>query len=63
MSKPSPIDLQRDLKGISYPATRDELIRCAEQNHADQSVTEKLKSLSKQRFEGPDDVSKEIFGK
>jgi Protein of unknown function (DUF2795) len=63
MPEPSPIDLQRDLKGIKYPASRDELVKIAERNKADKDITERLRSLPEKRFEGPDDVSREMFGK
>ncbi|HEX4789370.1 MAG TPA: DUF2795 domain-containing protein [Actinospica sp.] len=61
MSEINPIDLQKALKGATYPAGREDLVGCAESNHADGLLVEKLRQLPDQRFEGPNDVQKEVF--
>lgn len=59
----SPIDLQKALGGIEYPTDRETLVKRAKENKADKAVTERLAHLDKERFDGPDDVSKAVFGK
>jgi len=52
----NPIELQKHLKGISYPASKDELVQTAEANGASEEILEALRSASSEHFEGPDDV-------
>jgi Protein of unknown function (DUF2795) len=50
------IDVQKHLKGMDYPATRDEVVAKAEENGAGDDIVEQLRSMSADRFTGPDDV-------
>jgi hypothetical protein len=52
----NPIEVQKALKGIDYPASKDELVQTAEQNGAPQDVVEELRSLEDNQFDGPDRV-------
>jgi Protein of unknown function (DUF2795) len=52
----NPIEVQKQLKGMSYPASRDELVATAEDNGADNELLGQLRGLSKSEFSGPDDV-------
>jgi len=52
----NPIDVQKHLGGMNYPASRDELVAKAEQNGASDEVLEPLRSLPRDEFDGPDDV-------
>lgn len=56
----NPIQLEKYLKGVNYPASKNDLIKQAEQNGADQKVLETLKQLPDQKFEGPTGISKAI---
>lgn len=62
MSKPNPIELQKYLFGVDYPARRDDLVRAAERNGADKDTLETVRSLPDRTYEGPSGVSKEIGG-
>lgn len=62
MGKPNPIDVQKALKGASYPSDRQSLVEQAEKNHADRALVDKVAGLRRDRFDGPNDVEKEIFG-
>ncbi|MGW0390709.1 DUF2795 domain-containing protein [Streptomyces sp. NPDC003042] len=62
MATISPIDLQKALKGAEYPATLDDLRSLAEDNGADDQIVEKLSNSGKDRFDGPDEVQKAVFG-
>jgi hypothetical protein len=52
----NPIELQKHLKGISYPASRDELVATAEGNGAPDEILEALRGASETSFDGPDKV-------
>ena len=57
----SPIDIQRHLKGVDYPADREELLETARSADAPPEVLEALESLPEdEEFEGPDDVMSAI---
>jgi hypothetical protein len=59
----NPIQLQRFLGGVDYPATREDLVRHAESQGADREVLDTLRNLPKDRFEGPNAVSAAASGK
>ena len=60
MASVNPIQLEKYLKGVDYPANKNDLIKRAEQNGADQQVLDTLKQLPDRTFEGPSGVSKAI---
>lgn len=51
-----PIDVQRHLGGLDYPARKDEVIASAEQNGAPQEVIEALQALADEQFADPAEV-------
>ena len=60
MSKPNPIELQKHLAGVGYPAKREDLVRAAERNGADKDTLAAVRALPDRTYEGPSGVSKEI---
>lgn len=60
MANVNPAQVEKFLKGIKYPATKMDVISCAERNSADKQVIEMLERLPDQKFEQPTDVSKAI---
>jgi hypothetical protein len=52
----NPIEVQRHLGGIDYPASKDEVIATAESNGAPQKIVEALQQMDGSEFEGPDDL-------
>jgi len=56
----NPIELQKHLKGASYPAAKQDLIDLAEQNDAPQEVIEALQAADGEQFDGPDDVQEAL---
>jgi hypothetical protein len=56
----NPIDVQKALKGVSYPATRDELVETAQGNDAPEEIVESLESLPEQQYDGPDEVEEAL---
>jgi hypothetical protein len=49
----NPIELQKHLKGVDYPASKDDLVSAAESNGAPDEVVDALRSTDKDRFDGP----------
>jgi hypothetical protein len=62
VSKPNPIELQKYLSGVDYPAKRDDLVRAAEKNGADQDTLGVVRGLPDRTYDGPSGVSEEIGG-
>ena len=60
MAKVNPIELQKHLKGLDYPAEKDDIVKTAQQHGADDELTSVLSQLPDQRFETPADVSKAV---
>jgi hypothetical protein len=56
----NPIDVQKNLKGVSYPASRDDLVAAAEQNGGDSDLVEQLQGLNENEFESPAEVMKAL---
>jgi hypothetical protein len=54
------IKVQKSLSGISYPATRDQLVDHARSHHADDDVLDALRSIPDQEYDGPNEVSKAV---
>jgi hypothetical protein len=55
-------EVQKALKGVDYPASRDELADHAERNGADRELVDSLRSMGKDTFDGPNAVMKELKG-
>jgi hypothetical protein len=60
MTRVNPIQVQKFLGGIDYPAKKDELLRRAEESGADEAVKETLQQLQQDEFNSPNDVSEAI---
>ena len=60
MAKINPIQLQKYLKGVNYPASKQDLIQAAQQHNADENVQSALERLPDQQYETPAAVSKAI---
>lgn len=57
-----PIEVQRHLAGVDYPAAKDELIRTAEADGAPDDVIAALQRLGSEQFDGPDEVMRALGG-
>ena len=58
--KANPIEIQKFLEGLEYPATRDTLLKEANRQGADERVLGSLERLPRKRFEDPTDVSEAL---
>ena len=54
----SPINVTHHLKGIKFPATRDDLMEQARENKADADVLDKIEQMPEQEYETMADVMK-----
>jgi hypothetical protein len=52
--------VQKFLGGISYPASRDQLIDHARGKKADKEVLDALQELPDREYEGPNEVSQAV---
>lgn len=52
--------VQKYLSGMEYPATKEELIRHAERNSADDEALEALRAIPDGEYEGPNRVSEAV---
>jgi hypothetical protein len=60
MAKVNPIQLQKALKGVNYPAGKNELIEAAKRNGGDQNIADTLGKLPERQYQKPSDVSKAL---
>ncbi|BAZ52523.1 DUF2795 domain-containing protein [Nostoc sp. CENA67] len=61
MAKANPVEVQKHLKGVDYPADKQELIQHAKQHKADQDVISLLEQLpDNQQYKNPADLNKAL---
>ncbi len=60
MSTPNPIEVQKFLGGIDYPASKEEIVRRAQDAGASDDVLEALERIDEREYEGPTAVSEAI---
>jgi hypothetical protein len=58
--EPSPIDVQRSLKGIDFPASKEDILAQAKKGGADDSVMEELEQIPDREYDSPTDISREL---
>jgi len=61
MAHVNPIQIQKYLKGVDYPASKATLLQNAKEQGADEQVCASLEQLPEQDFQTPADVS-QAFG-
>ncbi|WP_314195990.1 DUF2795 domain-containing protein [uncultured Arthrobacter sp.] len=57
---PNPIQIQKFLSGIDYPASRQTLISCARESGADSEVLDALQNIPDKEYDGPTAVSSTV---
>jgi len=60
--KPTPIELQKYLGGVDYPASKDDLVRTARSNGAPDDLVSALESANEGSFDSPTAVSAAVAG-
>ena len=56
----NPDDATQYLEGVDYPANKEELVSAAEGNGAPDELVERLRTLGRPDFSGPDEVVAEL---
>ena len=60
MAKVNPVQVQKFLGGLDYPAGKEDLIKRAEQEGAVENVRSTLEKIPDQEYETPADVSQGV---
>ncbi|MBF2064003.1 MAG: DUF2795 domain-containing protein [Calothrix sp. C42_A2020_038] len=60
MAKINPIQLQKHLKGMDYPASKDQLVQQAQKNGADDNAISVLEQLPDEQYQSPTAVSQAV---
>jgi len=60
VSKVNPVQVQKFLGGIDYPASKQDLIQKARQEGANQDIVSTLERMPGDRYNSPNDVSEAI---
>lgn len=55
--RPSPIELQKHLGGMDYPAGKDEIVEHARNSGAPKQVVDTLEQIPDRQYDGPNAVS------
>jgi hypothetical protein len=57
----SPIDIQKALSGMDYPAKKDDVVKHAQSQGGSDEVLDALKGIDDQEYDTPAAVSKAVF--
>ncbi len=60
MAKTNPVQLQKYLKGLDYPASKNEIVGHAEKHGGDKQVLDTLRRLPDEKYQTPADVSQAV---
>lgn len=60
MARANPIEIQKFLKGMDYPARKNDLVKRARDNGAKKEVISILEGLKSDAFNSPAEVSKAV---
>ena len=60
MAHANPVEVEKSLKGIDFPAKKQDLVKHAQQQGAKQEVIETIKGLPEENFNNAADVAKAI---
>lgn len=60
MTQVNPIQLQKFLRGVDYPARKEDLVAHARGRGADEEVLQTLEQLPMANFNSPNDVSEAV---
>jgi len=60
--KPNPIQIQKFLGGIDYPASKDDIVASARESGADDAVMDALNGIPDKEYDAPTAVSEAVAG-
>ncbi len=53
----NPIELQKALKGLDYPATKEQILELAGQNNVDEDIHSALEGIPDQDYADPTEIN------
>jgi hypothetical protein len=59
---PNPIQVQKFLGGLDYPASKDTIVQTAKKHGADKDVLDALEGIPDREYDAPPAISKAISG-
>lgn len=59
-TKINPIEVEKYLRGVDFPTSKEDLIECAKNNDAPEEIIESLHQIKNQEYASPIDISKQI---
>ncbi|WP_058533901.1 DUF2795 domain-containing protein [Legionella saoudiensis] len=59
----SPISVQKFLKGIDYPASKQDILDCATNNGAPDEILDEIRNIQLDEFSSPTEISEELSDK
>ncbi|MFC8680655.1 DUF2795 domain-containing protein [Microbacterium ureisolvens] len=59
---PTPVELQKYLGGVDYPASREDLVAAARRGGAPDDLVAALENSGSDSFDSPTDVSQAVAG-
>ena len=63
MAKVNPIQVEKALVGMNYPARKQDIVEPAREKGADENIMSALEQIPDREYDGPSGVQKEIdFG-
>jgi hypothetical protein len=60
MANMSPVEVQKYLSGLDYPAEKDEIVGYAEDQGAEDEILQVLQRLPEKTYNAPAEVSEEL---
>ncbi|MDE2041116.1 MAG: DUF2795 domain-containing protein [Patescibacteria group bacterium] len=57
---PNPVEIQSYLKGVAYPATKDDIVDQAKSNEAPERIMELLDRMTDREYDTPAAVTREL---
>ncbi|MGY8526952.1 DUF2795 domain-containing protein [Paracidovorax citrulli] len=57
---PSPIDVQKSLKGLDFPASKEDILSKAQEGGASEDILAELEQIPEREYQTPADISKEL---
>jgi uncharacterized protein DUF2795 len=61
--RPNPIQIQKYLGGLEYPARKEDILEKAREEGADEAVIDFLEQISDREYESPVAISREMSGR
>ncbi|NLW30873.1 MAG: DUF2795 domain-containing protein [Fibrobacter sp.] len=59
----NPIDVEQFLKGLNFPAQKDEIVKYANNHHASDSIINAIKTIPDHEYRSAADAARETYNK